>query len=82
MLFNIPFFWKNHKKSIKLPRFTDDMKVAMIYKDFTYLVCVVMYILLPTYSSLIFFIVKFFANFAPEIYDFKFQPIWRIFHGK
>jgi hypothetical protein len=38
-------------------------------------VCVVMYILLPTCSSLICFIAKFFANFALEIYDFKFQPI-------
>jgi hypothetical protein len=40
-----------------------------------YSVCVVMYIPLPTCSSLIFFIAKFFCQFAPEIYDFKFQPI-------
>ncbi len=28
-----------------------------------------------------FFYCQFIANFAPEIYDFKFQPVWRIFHG-
>ncbi len=47
-----------------------------------YSVCVVMYIPLPTCSSLIFFIAKFFCQLAPEIYDFKFQTIWRIFRGK